>query len=449
MLVHRTSRRSWSQCAVIVLAAAAALGGCRDVLGVDGYGTYPPCQPCMDAQCAVEEAGCAAEPACHALEECLAKCHRNDDACRVTCNLSIRRTTEMSRVIECAARSCDQCAVAHATFGGLECTQCLKREAPESLKAFSRSIPALELEACQQDCSPGFADECLCTDLPSVEVSDGGREGAALLSSLRHLSTCSTECTQTVDWSCLGKVRPIGLSTSAQALQLHVRLAPYEETINPMDSHDGGGPLGELVGAEVTACAGGECTDVPPRSDHTKAGTGAFLSLEPLRTGDYFGDLTVRWNEEDTALLPFFPQLRRSPSWTWRRVVSRNIAQVLVDGFYGRHVPLDWEMHGGIIWSVAGCNGVPAEGVTATLKPPEGVETTETTDVLVYVKPSFLLYDDPPVTSHVGLGAVISAVPGTRHMVLERRSDGMRIGTYDFRVVAGAVTVLSFAPFEP
>jgi type III secretion system FlhB-like substrate exporter len=439
--MHRRTRGAlWPARAATLVAAAVGLVGCRSILGVDGYETFPApdatassCQTCMQAHCADEEAACANEQACHTLEACLTKCEPdNDVSCRVTCNLSIRRTTEMSHVIECAARSCAQCAAAHATFGGMECTKCLENAHGSPLKALSMSVPALELEACQQDCSPGFENECPCTDVPGVGLPDGGVDGSTLLNSLRA-GTCSAACTQIADWSCLGNLQsiPLGRSDPPQ-LRLHVRLAAYDVSITQSSPP-------ALVAAEVTACAGeAECTATGFRDAFTGGDTGsADLLLDRPNTGDYFGDLVVRWNETpdqmSTALLYFFPSLRRSPSWTWRRLVSRSLAEALVKPL---NIALDWQKNGGIVWSVAACNGLPAADVTATLTPLE--DGAATGEQLVYVGKDYVLSKIARATSSIGLGAVISATPGTREMTL-RAPDGNIIGKYEFVVVAKGI----------
>jgi hypothetical protein len=443
-----SSKRRAFPALVTLVAVVLSLAGCRGVLGVDGYGTIPldhdaapaSCQSCMADHCSVEEVACATEPACAALEACLGKCRPDESGteCRVTCNLSIRRTSEMSSVIACAAQRCDQCAAAHVTFGGLQCTNCLEQKAHDSLAALSASIPALELEACQQDCSPGFEDECPCTDLAAAPL-DGGLGGAAMLKSLRHVPMCSVQCSKDADadWSCLGHVQSPPLARSdAPKLSLHVRLAGYLETIN-------GEQPRSLPNVEVTACTGNaECTDPSPdRSTRTREGTGvADLLLGPTG-GAYFSDLAVRWSEGEpsqmsTVLLYFFPPLRRSPSWTWRRLVSRQVATGLI-GSFDPSLVLDWEKNGGIVWSVAACNGVPAANVTARL--------VNGSEKIVYVKDNFTLTEDPPRTSSVGLGAVISVTPGTRKMILYAPDDRI-IGEYEFFVAPGAITTLSFAP---
>jgi hypothetical protein len=439
----------------LLAAAAVAFAGCRGVLGVDGYGTLPAdaapstCQTCMDARCYDEMTRCAGEPACAALSACLAACDADDglrtekakDACRVTCNLSTRRTIQMSRVIECAARSCDQCSAAHATFGGVDCTSCLKREARDTLRALSASIPALELEACQQDCSPGFEDLCLCTDLDFAGGADAGVEGGEVLARLRGVDRCSEDCARP-DWSCLGLVKPLLLPKSEPPqLALHVRLAAFEKTLNMVAPPS-------LVGAEVSACTlVPECTAPSPLSDVTKEGTGlADLLLEPPRnSGAYFGDLAVQWSDDQGrmswALLYFFPPLRRSPSWTWRRMVSRTIAETQVHDFLDENIFLDWENNGGIVWSVAACNGVPAEGVTARL-----TDQIDVREQVVYLTDTPVLSKTLKATSRSGLGAVLNVFPGGRTMEL-RSPEGDVIGMYPFHVSAGAITTLSFAPF--
>jgi hypothetical protein len=141
------------------------------------------------------------------------------------------------------------------------------------------------------------------------------------------------------------------------------------------------------------------------------------------------------------ALLYFFPPLRRSPSWTWRRMVSRTIAETQVHDFLDENIFLDWENNGGIVWSVAACNGVPAEGVTARL-----TDQIDVREQVVYLTDTPVLSKTLKATSRSGLGAVLNVFPGGRTMEL-RSPEGDVIGMYPFHVSAGAITTLSFAPF--
>jgi hypothetical protein len=351
-------------------------------------------------------------------------------------------------MIECAARRCDQCAVAHPTFGGLACTECLETNAPDTLKALSTSISALELESCQQDCSPGFDSECACTEYIGAGTADGGLGGAKILDNLRT-PRCSGDCLVTPDWSCLDHVQSPPLKSVPGPLLLHVRVTPYEETLMPklVDAGAMDSSPPPLVGAKVTVCPYGglPCSSAPSPSATTQPGTGlADFTLQP-KPGAYFGHLAVSWDDEgtpprtSTALLYFFPPLRRSPSWTWRRAVSRKLAEDIVKNSFGDKAPvLDWSNYGGIVWSVAACNGVPAPGVTVNL---------EDGGPGLLLRGDFTLTDELDETSRVGLGAFLNVEARQRQITLRLRETDQVIGTYDFLVEKGAITTLSFAPY--
>jgi hypothetical protein len=217
------------------MLAALLVAGCRDVLGIGGYGIFEPeagirdagngprdadvkldatidaqptpsptpetgptepstytgkngtvyasavCGECIDMKCSAEASACASDLACRDLSACLALCMKSDKDCPARCNLSTRRTTPMSALTVCAALNCDACEAGHATYGGLYCQSCLNAEHPGVLAVFSRNFAALELDSCRQDCPPPYRDRehCPCSDIygsaKSASVTDAGR----------------------------------------------------------------------------------------------------------------------------------------------------------------------------------------------------------------------------------------------------------------------------------
>jgi hypothetical protein len=419
-----------------LLASLAAPVGCRDVLDVKGYGTAPPtfigkcdgipyssesCQKCMDESCCNDAMDCAGDPSCTALATCLARCSKTDVRCRTTCHLSIRRTTAASKVIACAATQCKACAAARAAPGGQDCAACLEAQAPEDVATFSKNVDALEFESCRKDCPPTYEEQCPCSAFEA---------GKQALQVLQDVPLCTMPC-ERPDWSCLGNVQwpPLPSQTSSRpSLELHVGAAPVSNaTIH-------------MVGATVTLCGevDPDCTGGEVMKSTIQDDGFATFTIPPTGVNPYFGRLALDYTAQGdptNAIFYFVPDLRRSPTWTWRRTVSQATAKSNID-LLGMGIELEWDKKGGIIWSASACNAVPAEGIKAKM--------------LASGEQMFYLDKDQTLkpleeTSKQALGAVINAEPGLKSMEL-RRSDGEFIGRYEFRVVAGAITTLSLSP---
>ncbi|HEX4338989.1 MAG TPA: hypothetical protein VH062_23945 [Polyangiaceae bacterium] len=438
--------------AVVVVALTSLVGvGCRSILGVDGYGTLAPdggtssdgaaptfigkcdgtaydsasCRDCIDDRCCAEATKCLVEPACAALSSCLAKCAADDAACKVKCNLGTRRTTEMSNLMVCAAKNCVACAEAHATFGGVACEQCLEQHDPAELDTLAQNVDALELEACEADCPPGYESYCACDDHFAA--------GNPLLNKLRRVPLCLSACAET-DWSCLGAVNWPPLADVSPPLELHVGVADVEFS-------------NTVSNASIHACAGIDVACDRPQQMAVWDADGQFADLTLSRAGtgeggtNYFGGLLVEWTETgqtelSSVILGFFPPIRRTPAWTWRRLVSRDEAESFVRNA-GIADHLDWNAYGGIVWSVAACNDVTAAGLTASL---------DTGEPAYYLAPSQTLMKGLTATTKSGLGAFISLSPGPRTLELRRQSDGRKIGTYPLNVRQGTITTVSLSP---
>ena len=438
--------------------AALAFAGCRDVLGVTGYGVRPSdagaglrseagrsrevgtsysstcggtayasgaCGACMDRACCSEASACALDPGCRALSTCLGQCGSDDAACRVVCNLSIRRTTAMSELMKCAADGCPRCAAAHATYGGLTCERCLEATDPGDLDRLSHSVAALELDSCQADCPPSYRTECRCDDV----YPQGEGEGRDVLDALNE--SCATEC-QDPDWSCLGSVQYAGIPSDQKELVLHVGVAEV-----PL--------LAPLRNAEVSPCSAADDLCAMPGVP-TAVGADGFVLLRLSRQGTgsgalpFFGALQVNWTDADgggpsNVLLYFFPSMSRSPSWTWRRLVPRWLAQRDVES--ALPVKVDWAVQGGVVWSAATCNGLAAENLVATL---------DSGDHPYYLDDLWLIDTGLQQTSTSGLGAFVNPLPGRRVLTLELADSHRKVGSYKFTVRPGTITTLSLTP---
>jgi hypothetical protein len=103
-------------------------------------------------------------------------------------------------------------------------------------------------------------------------------------------------------------------------------------------------------------------------------------------------------------------------------------------------VPLHWESKGGIIFSVAACNGLPAPDVIATLTP-----EADPPETVLYLSDMLMLQPMLTATSDAGLGAVLNVEPTPKRLTLKLK-DGRLVGQYDFGVALGATTTLSLAP---
>jgi hypothetical protein len=211
-------------------------------------------------------------------------------------------------------------------------------------------------------------------------------------------------------------------------LELHVDAA--------IVGHENDSP-NPLAGMTVTACNDVDLDCAVQGKASLPSDGYADLNITAKGPYPYFSRLKLDWtNETDqlNAIFAFFPaQLPRDKMWTWRRVVPRSLADADVAPL---GMSIMWDEKAGLIWSVATCNNVPAEDVTAELDSGERIYYLEQTLVLSATRTR---------TSSVALGVVINAEPGDKTMRLFT-SDGQQIGQYSFRLFKGAITTLALAP---
>lgn len=477
--------------------ATLLLAGCRDVLGVKGYTTAPAeagarytssvsgipyvseaCVKCIDDSCRMQQNDCSNDPACKVLSRCLAECKKDDVKCRVTCNLSTRRTTPMSKLMACAAAQCSECAAAHATYGGVACQRDLEKEHGPELDRLSRSVAALELDSCRQDCPPPLRDLCECSDIyapgsssadasigtPSGDVSDSDAGDARpVVEALENaVTTYNDDCLLRQDWSCLGSVPNLDVPTLPTELTLHVGFVDVTKTTT----------FTLLTNVLVRHCGGVEvgCSKPAPDAGLPTDSDGFVEFSLPRESGSssgwFFDGLTARWDfvadEPSYFLLYFYPlYLSRTPRWIVRRLVSKQAATDSVKIALSEDA--DWPNKGGIVWSVTTCNGLAGIGVQASLTPVGHVSLDSNNSNAYYTNGSWGLQPDQNSTSESGLGAFVNVSPGEWDLNLNLSADAgahldpdsrpthspdeRRIGTYRLYVRPGAITTVALAPY--
>jgi hypothetical protein len=433
-------------------AVLLSINACRQVLGVDGYGTkgdYPgqhdgvlyssrSCRDCVDAHCGDPAIACAQEPACAEMAKCLAQCNGpNDHPCRGQCNLSIPRTPEFADVVACEAKeSCGDCAASVVVRGNGACDECLAILCPDSADALSRSPAALHRDICKKDCTEGSAAPSADGGVPAPDCSCDPSGDITSLDAVNRCVTgpCNDKCNPAVDWSCLGHVQWPRPAPALGKLELHLSVVDATNFSSPL-----------LPSFQVMACSP---LDLPCNAPLTKAtGTDsrAILSINAQSFGGFFDHLLVTSTDPDPvgALLYFYPPVRRSPAWSARRIVTKAFAQSTL-------VPLgivpDWATKGGIVWSVTSCLGplAFAEGVTVSATPDAPGSAS---DVPVYYFVGSGLSLAPP-TSTLGVGAIINIDGGAWTLKASTIVNGktVSIGSYPVGVVTGKITHVTMAP---
>ena len=479
-------------CRTIAVALGASLGawGCRDVLGVRGYIATDPSPPdsgkthksgmprsdggptfveqCGNVGYASEECAtciqgsevvckaaqvCAGVPGCNLLAECLAKCDADDALCRVKCNESIRRTSEMSAFMVAAANHCPMCAVARPTFGGLGCETCIEalksgpatpKSGKEILASVATNLQALELDACQRDCPPKL-DKCACTEFV--------KDGESTLNEVKSL--CKSECmlnASHADVNCLGNVRWPEVN-EAMPLDLHVSAVDIKY----------GQPLPD---ASVSVCADDSCSpaldtngkQVPP-ARLGDDGFAVFQGLTSFAGNEYLDHIQVDWRGDmetvdSHALFYFFPGFRRSPTWTVRRAVARKDAEDRLAGIPGllKNGHLEWDRFGGVIWSAATCDGLGASGLTAHLVDESDPHHDDLSsrfycDLTWIPRPFGNGPNELSQTVGSGMGVFVNVPPGQKILTLYAdEANDVRYGVYAFKVEVGKITTLALTP---
>jgi hypothetical protein len=441
--------------ALALLAMAYPLLGCRQILDVDDFGTKPvvdagvkptytgstdgysyasePCRDCVDQECQESAADCAADPGCKAQARCLAQCRATDHDCRGRCSVSTPSTTTIAELIACQAAHCgnslpaaDRCAGSLALHGNAKCDKCLAETCLPALEALSSNPGALAYErrrevcTCRGDCAEGA---------PGCQY---GADEEAMRQIHAVATCCPSDCDQTIpDWSCAGRVESPAPPIPAPPLELHLRgTSPNFST--------------EVPDLQVQACSDltEDCELAKPVV--TNADGWATLSIpRPTRGNSYFGHLLVTSGEQDDApaLFYFFPPIRESPTWVVRRMVSRSVADKVLEQV--PDVEADWKHKGGIVFSARSCNAAP-----------QGLELISRKQPIPDAPPLRVIYFGEGLTVDMnatettssGIGFIANA-PRGRHE-LEARHDGQLVGRYSVSVVEGSLTHLVVEPTE-
>lgn len=433
-------------------AALLCLFGCRQVLGVDSYGTigdYPgkndgilyssqSCRDCVDRHCAEQATKCSAEPACAALAQCLARCTLDNYDCRGKCNLSTPDTLEMRELVQCeASNRCTECGSSRAVWNGAPCDKCMQN-CTDELDAFSKDEGALNAGACQREC-PKSAPHCDCSGYP-----DAGQEPETL-TNIRACAEgpCSPTCTTPPpDWTCLGNAKWQAAALSLDKLELYFRATNVI----------GDSPVS---GLSIKACPELDPACVVPSGDaagipETSQPLGwANLPIErPTTAPKFFGHL-VASGPDFNALLYLFPPVRLTPSWRTMRLVSRSAADAITTAAPLNLTP-HWESNGGIVWSVTSCNKAPPEGVKVSAA---GVRVTISSGERAYYSSSDITLDpNLGETTSVGLGVFINVRPSLSAVLTAKvtvNGKTQDIGTYPVQVKKGSITHVAMAPGGP
>jgi hypothetical protein len=454
--------------AASLLVAMTALGGCRQVLDVDGFTTKPStdaggasyvgttdgysyaskaCRDCVDAECDRPAATCAADPGCAAQARCLARCGATDHECRGRCSVSTPSTTAMAELVACQAAHCGaalpegaRCGASLALHGNAACDQCLmgSPRCLTALTSLSRSAAALTYERCHDVCTchgdcPEGAPGCTC---------DMDEATQALATSVA--TCCSTSaCGQSEpDWSCVGHVESPPPPEPPPPLVLHM-LVDQPDFVTPIPNLNV--RACSALSAPSTGNGSQDCELSPPAVTGDDGWT--TLTIDKPRIGDgYFSYLLLTANDSSTdagtstgtdapALFYFFPPIRETPSWVVRRLVFRATADFILQAVPG--VVADWEHRGGIVWSARSCN-----------RAPEGLQLVSTSGLQVlYFDENLLVDNNATATSTAGIGFIPNAPPGKQDLEA-RLPGGELVGRYSVLVVTGALTHIVIDPTD-
>ncbi len=459
----------------MVVRALATLGvallfvaGCRDILGVKGYGVYADateagpknactrvadagstCATCVANHCCDEWDACMKEPACKAMNLCVTSCRDKDDhQCRGPCNQSIPHTQEWGDLVACEATQCPTCPGSRLIRGAAPCDDCLARECASDVDTLSRYPTALRLDDCRENCLAVPDADRAATGCTCAEYAQGARAVDAV--DKCEESHCGGEiCYPQVEWSCLGQVQLPGPESDpagmVQPLDLHVGVVDARTFVSPVVQNLG-----------VAACSPHDVSCGMPIV-MTTTSTDGWLDLMPILETQsqqpwFFEYLLVTNPGDVDALFYFFPPVRRSPSWRTRRLVTQDYAQQEVNLLA---MTINWHDKGGIVWSVTSCGVQPplhfASGVSVSATP-----DAATPDAGMWMAPTYYIDGDVlrpetqlSATTLSGVGAMINVHPG--HWTLtastkDSNAGGGILGTYHIQVSAGKLTHVTMAP---
>jgi len=420
---------------------ALLFSGCRQVLGVDDFGTKSVtyiggtdgytyvsrvCRDCVDEHCEEEAANCAADPGCKAQARCVALCAATDHECRGRCSLSTPSSVPMADLVACEATHCggslsdeDRCAGSLALHGNAACNRCLATRCRQALEELSLNAPALLFErrrdvcTCHGDCPDGAPGCDWTADDETIRLADAVRD--------------CCDCAESVpDWSCVGHVESPAPPDRAPPLELHLR-ATKPDFVTPFPNL--------LVRA---------CSNLTGQCELSEATTGAdgwaHLTIPPRKLDSYFDHLKV-WpqntEEAPPALFYFFPAIRETPTWIVRRMVTRADAEFVLQQI--PELKTDWDNRGGIVFSARSCNATP-QGLRLSVKNKPELR------VIYFAKVPVVDLNAEEASSE-GLGFIANVDPGFHHLEANRPT-GQLVGTYTVQVLAGSLTHLVVEPTE-
>jgi hypothetical protein len=221
---------------VLVVVACRQLVGIGDEPPIDlapteasvdaGPGTIvyagAACEACLQGQCAMQAAACAADPQCDPLEQCQGDCDGGDVTCRAACVAAHRVAPNAHQIAfsVCLAGPCaQQCglvcgglaSVIGDTDAAVGCQTCLQNMACATTQACAAEPECVGGVLCKE-ANPNWDRWEACNAL----YADGGEDAGAPLESLL-LGACQGYCAVGTQWFCVGSPLPslpIGTSST-------------------------------------------------------------------------------------------------------------------------------------------------------------------------------------------------------------------------------------------
>jgi hypothetical protein len=222
-------RRFW-RVTWLVGFTVATLGGCEELLSIQGEVVVAPgdaqadssstpscgiaiadpsCGACLNAHCCAEMTACSTTQGCGDYETCLLGCGA-DYACRAACDTTHPGAGKFQGVPTldvCVTSNCERecglsCGLVFTTApvdAAVTCQACIAANGCPAAEACARSLDCNEVVQCIESCPTADCKEA---------CGNGHDAGLALLESFNApiQAACETACAVGENWSCVGNV---------------------------------------------------------------------------------------------------------------------------------------------------------------------------------------------------------------------------------------------------
>lgn len=431
--------RGWTGSPKWTLAMAGALGcwmmvcdlACRQALDlreleaeacVDVGYAAATCRDCMVRDCCDVVNACEADPQCSAGYECLARCNKDDSACRIACEGDLPQTNEAFS----AAKACrtSRCSVDCATCAGIadgfgaDCDSCIAQRCCEEEIACAADAECLANTSCVRHGSdPDVVGACYgdTTNVTSVNLRACFQDFC--------VAACAVppfECVGRFSWP----------------------KAPHDASIEYTIVLDDLISQLPQSGLTVKACATGDLACATPLATGTTGDDGRAVLRINVSEREFRGflDVTDARADIDDAHRYIHDLLILDKPVV--KDESRGFAMVTQDALDGVGtiigMPID-ASKGHIAVSARNCYALFASGVEVSLDP------SNVSQIFYYKDGLPSRSSETTDASGTAIAANVDPTPG---LMVQMTLDGERVGQSTIPVVAGAITTVLLYPDE-